>query len=261
MTKILAVITARGGSKGIPDKNKRVFAGKPLLLYTIEAAKAAKRLTRIVLSSDDDGMLEMAKKAGIEVLKRPAELSTDGATSLAVLEHAVTHYEQVLHFKADLIVTLQPVSPMRTAADIDESVDLLLRTKADSVVTVCESEPHPRWLFTIKDDAGAGGPTLVPFLEGDYYKTTRRQDFEKVYKLNGAVVYVTTYDLLMRQHKILGGKLVPRIMESWLSFDLDHPADWAVGEIIFKHQAEIRAHIKRIEDEKAAVAKRGEKGT
>ncbi len=247
---ILAVITARGGSRGIPQKNKRVFAGKPLLWYTIDAAKKSKYLTKIVLSTDDDEMLDMAEKEGIIPLERPTELATDTATSLEVLKHAVRHFEEE-GFRADLIVTLQPVSPMRVAADIDACVELQRKHHADSVVTVCESEPHPRWLFKIVKNP-EGEDVLAPFLEGDYYATTRRQDFEKVYKLNGAVVYVTTYDLLMHQNKILGGKLVPHVMEPWLSFDLDHPADWAVGELIMAHQGEIRAHIKRIEAEKAA---------
>jgi len=249
--QVLGVITARGGSKGIPFKNKRLFAGEPLVLYSIRSAKASKHLTRTVVSTDDSEILAMATEARIETLQRPEELSEDTSTSLEVLQHAVRHYETHHGFRPDLIVTLQPTSPMRTGEDIDACIELQRRHKADSVVSVCVSEPHPSWLFRIETN-GTGTPVLVPCLSGDLPEKTRRQDFDAVHKLNGAMVYVTTYDLLMHQGKIIGGTTIPYPMEAWASVDLDQPADWVLGEMIMENQAKIRRRIAEIESERRA---------
>ncbi len=252
---VLGVITARGGSKGIPFKNKRLFAGRPLASYSFQAARASKHLTRTVVSTDDAEILALADTEGIETLQRPPELATDTSTTLEVLQHAVRHYESEHAFTPELIVTLQPTSPMRTGEEIDACIELQRKHDADSVVSVCVSESHPSWMFRIEANA-AGTRVLVPCLSGDTPEKTRRQDFEPLYRLNGAMVYVTTYDLLMRQHKIIGGMTIPYPMEAWLSVDLDHPEDWVLGELIMQHQADIRRRISDIESEREHLAKR-----
>lgn len=253
--QVLAVIPARGGSKGIPGKNKRLFAGKPLVEYAFESARASQLLNRTVVSSDDPEILALAAAAKIETLERPADLAADTSTSLAVLQHAVRHYETAHDFTPELIVTLQPTSPLRTGADIDACIELQRRRGADSVVSVCVSEPHPSWLFRIEMSA-QGERVLLPDASDGQPTKTRRQDFEPVYRLNGAVVYVTTYDLLMNQHQIVGGTVVPYPMEAWLSVDLDHPADWVLGEMILRNQEEIRRRIADLESERDRLARR-----
>ena len=253
--RVLGVITARAGSKGIPGKNKRVFAGRPLLSYTCAAAREAKSLTDVLVSSDDEEILALARNEDIEALTRPAELAGDTAGSLEVLQHAVRHVESAHGYRPELIVTLQPTSPLRTGADIDACIALARRHDADAVVSVCESEPHPNWLFRIEEEAG-GARLLVPFLESRDAEKTRRQDFDPVYRFNGAMVYVSTYDHVMHQGRVVGGSTVAHPMEAWRSIDLDHPADWVVGELVARHQDEIRERIEAIEREREERARR-----
>ena len=251
--RVLGVITARGGSKGIPFKNKRLFVGEPLVCFSFRSARAARHLTRTVVSSDDDEILGLAADAGLETLQRPAELASDRSPTVDALKHAVTHYEENHAFRPELVVTLQPTSPMRTGADIDACIELQRKHQADSVVSVCVSEPHPRWLFHIEIGSD-GAPVLVPVVSHEPPRQTRRQDFDPVYKFNGAMVYVTTYDLLMGAGKVGGGKIVAHPMEAWRSVDLDHPSDWVLGELIMKNSVQIRDRIKEIEGEKVRLA-------
>ena len=165
------------------------------------------------------------------------------------------HVERVHGHRPEFVVTLQPTSPLRTGADIDACIALARQHDADSVVSVCESETHPNWLFRIEEEV-AGARLLVPFLESRSPEKTRRQDFEPVYRFNGAMVYVSTYDLVMNRGRIVGGRTVAHPMEAWRSIDLDHPADWVVGELVAEHEDEIRERIEAIEREREERAGR-----
>src|SRR3989344_4589046 len=185
----ISIIPARGGSKSLPRKNIKKLLGKPLIAYTIEAAKKAKKLGRIFVSTEDKEIAKVAKKYGAEVIDRPIELAADDTPTYKVLQHAVRKIGNV-----ETVVTLQPTSPIRDPKDIDRAIEMLKDN--DSVASVCEIDYHPYW--TKKIESGL----LVPFVASDkeYY---RRQDMPKAYRLNGAI-YVTKSNVIMEKNSIFG---------------------------------------------------------
>ena len=224
----LAVITARGGSKGIPQKNLSTILGKPLIAYTIEAALQAKTLTRTIVSTDDKTIAQVSKQYGAEVpFLRPQHLATDTATSIAVLQHAVTNLANEEDYKTDLIVCLQPTSPLRTAGDIDQAVNLCLQSGADSVVSLCQAKYHPYWTKKIFDGR------VYPLINEDEQNYTRRQDLPPVYQLNGAL-YVIRAKVLLEETRILGEYTIPYIMPQERSIDIDTKTDLQIAELLLK---------------------------
>ena len=227
---IVAVITARGGSKGIPQKNLKTFLGKPLIAYSIDAALQAQTLTRTIVSTDDKTIAEVSEQYGAEVpFLRPEHLATDTATSIAVLQHAVSYLAEQEGYKTDITVCLQPTSPLRSAKDLDQAVNLCLQSGADSVVSLCQAKHHPFWMKKIVDGR------VHSFIEDDEQHYTRRQDLPPVYQLNGAL-YVTRTTILLEQHRILGEHTVPYIMPQERSIDIDTPADLRLAECILKKE-------------------------
>jgi CMP-N,N'-diacetyllegionaminic acid synthase len=213
---VLGLIPARGGSKGIPGKNLVPLAGKPLLAWTVEAARAARSLTRVVVSTDDDGI---AAAAGVEVLHRPAELAADETPMLDVIRHAA---EEI---PCDLLVLLQPTSPLRRPEHIDESVALLRETGADCVVSVAEV-PHqfrPDSLMAVEDGR------LVAL--GD---ARRRQDKRPVYARNGPAVLVVRPDRL--GDDLYAGDTRPYVMDSRDSIDVDGPFELELAELLLSRR-------------------------
>jgi CMP-N,N'-diacetyllegionaminic acid synthase len=179
--RTIGIITARGGSKGIPRKNIRPVAGKPLLAWTVEAALASGKLERVILSTDDREIAETARLFGAEVpFMRPASLADDDTTSFAVIEHALEWLEQDGALP-DYILLLQPTSPLRTSVDINDALLFAAVRNADAVVGVSECSPHPLLARTIRKDG-----TLEEFFktESDFH---RRQDLPPVYAINGAI--------------------------------------------------------------------------
>ncbi len=222
--KILGVITARGGSKGIPGKNIKLLAGKPLIIYTVEAAKKSKYLTRCILSSDDQGIIEVAKKYGADApFVRPAELARDNSTSLDVVQHAVNWLKDNQKEAYDYLMILQPTSPFRTAEDSDECIKKIIDTDADSVMSMKELIAFSdKKVKRIKDDL------IVPWLEDEGVWTAQRQSLGKVYKRNCAI-YLTKTALIMKGD--LFGKISrPYIMPEERSVDINKPIDFEVAE-------------------------------
>src|SRR5687767_5058839 len=175
--RVLAVIVARGGSQGLPGKNILPIAGRPLLAWTIDAARAARSIDRTILSSDDEAIIAAARGCGCEVpFRRPAELATDTATAVDVVLHALDNVSEY-----DVVVLLQPTSPLRTAADIDAACAQLAASGAPSCVSVCMAEQSPYWMYRLN-----GSRRLEPLLEAPT-GATRRQDLPPVYVLNGAI--------------------------------------------------------------------------
>ena len=215
----VAIIPARGGSKGLPRKNIKKLLGKPLIAYTIEAAKKAKSLDRIFVSTEDKEIAKIAKKYGAEVIERPVELAADDTPTYKVLQHAVKEIEN-----ADIVVTLQPTSPIRDAKDIDKAIEIL--KDSDSVVGVCEIEYHPYWTKKIENGF------LVPFVQSDkeYF---RRQDMPKAYRINGAI-YVTKKHVLMHENSVFGKKASPLVMDELHSIDIDTELDFLAAEAALK---------------------------
>jgi CMP-N,N'-diacetyllegionaminic acid synthase len=228
MLRIAAVIPARGGSKGIPRKNMRDLAGKPLIAYTVEAALKSKILRRVVVSTDDVEIAEVAKSYGAEVpFLRPAELAKDDTPGLLVIQHAVKYMEENEALKLDVVVVLQPTSPLRSEKYIDEAVEKLLRTGADSVITVCKVRHHPFWSFTVK------GERLYPFSEKGI-TIGRRQDLPEIYAVNGAV-YAVRRDVLFEQNSVFGRDTRAILMLHEESVDIDDYFDLFVAEMMLKY--------------------------
>lgn len=223
--KIVGIIPARAGSKGLPDKNIRLLCGKPLIYYTIKAALEACCLQRVIVSTDSDRIAEIAKGYGAEVpFLRPAELSADDTPSLSVVRHTATFLVDQEKYRPDTLVTLQPTSPARRAEHIDAAVELFANTHADVVMSVCESEYSPYWMRRI----GADG-RLIPILP-DSERFMRRQDLPVVYRLNGAV-YVESYSSVMNGTNEPGKVIRALVMDRADSIDIDDEFDFRLAEM------------------------------
>ncbi len=222
---VLAVVAARGGSKGLPGKNLRPLGGKPLLQWSIAAAKGSAYIDRLVLSSEDDAIAEAARLAGCEVpFRRPAALATDDASIYDVLKHAASSLPE----RYALIVLLQATSPLRQSQDIDRSLELLMSVGADSVVSVTPAPKPPHWMYVI-DAKGQ----LAPVLRGE--AVGRRQDAPPVYVVNGAV-YAAPPDWVFERMSFVGERTVGYVMPPERSVDIDTMADFVVAEHLLAAQ-------------------------
>lgn len=219
--KVLALIPARGGSKGIPGKNIADLAGKPLIAWTIEAAKGCPGIDAIVLSTDDPAIASVAARFGCAVpFMRPPELATDESSSMDVVYHAL---EQLPGF--DVVVLLQPTSPLRASADIEMCLNLL--KNAPAVVSMRPSQDHPYLTYQIND-----GGTLTPFVQPVPGKSLRRQDLPGAWCLNGAI-YAADIDWLKEQGGFISSETAAYQMPSERSIDIDTPADLRLaGELL-----------------------------
>jgi len=217
--KILAIIPARGGSKGVPRKNIRELAGKPLIAWTIEEAKKSKYIDRLILSSEDDEIIEVAKQYGCEVpFKRPIELAQDDTPGIDPVLHAI---EQCPGY--DYVVLLQPTSPLRTVEDIDGCIEKLLTSDVDFCVSVTEPEKSPYWMYTLENER------MVPLLpQGEL--VARRQDLPKVYALNGAV-YVAKISKLFNSRSFINNNTYSYVMSPKRSIDIDSVKDFKICEL------------------------------
>ena len=197
--KILAVIPARGGSKGIPNKNIVDIGGNPLIKYTIDAALESKMLTDCIVSTDSDAIAVVAKACGALVpFKRPEHLSNDKALSLPMMQHAVEFMEAKQGFQYDLVVMLQPTTPLRQAEDIDNAINLLFRKNADSVISVVEVEGyHPLRMKRVVDGR------LINYIDQGHEDMRPRQELPPVYIRNGAI-YATLRNVLMEKNSFIG---------------------------------------------------------
>ena len=231
---VVAVITARGGSKGLPRKNILPLAGKPVLAYTAEAALQARTLDRVLLSTDSQEIAELGREYGLEVpFLRPAHLAGDTAHTPPVVEHCISFLEEREGYQVDLVVTLQPTSPLRRPQHIDQAVGILQSSpELDSVITVSEVDLPPFWLFRLEDHV------LRPFVDdGVDYSLKERQEMEGVYRPNGAV-YVARRCLLKERGILLsafaGGNTGYVIMDPVSSLDIDTRTDFMVIEAVLK---------------------------
>ena len=219
--RVVAVITARGGSKGLPGKNIRLLAGRPLLAWTIEAAQRSRWIDRLILSSDNDAIIAAAIAAGCEVpFVRPAALSEDSASSADVLAHAL----DMCGDGYDLAVLLQPTSPMRATEDIDACIRLCAEG-ASSAISVCESDHPPHWMYY----RGADG-ALLPVLELPP-GAVRRQDLPATYRVNGAV-YVVDIPWFRQSHVFVDKDTRSYVMPRERSVDIDTLTDFRFAELL-----------------------------
>lgn len=225
LPRILGIITARGGSKGIPQKNIRPLCGRPLIAYTIDAARGSQHITRCIVSTDSEEIADVARSLGAAVpFLRPAELATDSALALAVLQHAIRWLQEHDGETYEYTMMLQPTSPLRTAADIDACIELAAREQADSVFSM-KSLPDfaPQKLKTI-DDAGHIQPLLVE----EQGQSAPRHKGPEVYKRNCAI-YLTRTDLILQGDQF-GKKQLAYVMPEERSMDINDLVDFELAE-------------------------------
>ena len=224
MGHVLALVPARGGSKGVPDKNIRPLAGQSLLQYAAQAAASSAVVTRAVLSTDSDRVAAEGRRAGLEVpFMRPAALAQDDTPLLPVIEHAIgTLAEQGWH--AEIVVLLQPTSPLRTGAHIRTAVEMLRATDADAVVTVVELPRHVSPDYVMRIDGGR----LVPFLP-EATPITRRQDARPAFVRDGTA-YVFWARTLRDKRSIYGDDCRPLVIPIDQSITIDSTDDWDAAE-------------------------------
>lgn len=222
MKKVLTIIPARGGSKGLPGKNIKYMNGKPLLAHTIEQALLTEYEHKIVVSTDCDEIGEVAIKFGAEFLRRPENLSGDTATSESALMHALNHYES-LNFAPDYICFLQCTSPIRSKTDIQNAMDQLIFENSDSLLSV---SPNHRFIWR----NGENGPYSINY---DFKNRKRRQDLEPEFVENGSI-YIFKPWVLKENNNRLGGKVSLYLMPEESSFEIDSAFDFFIIESLMK---------------------------
>lgn len=223
--KILALIPARGGSKGIPDKNKKILGGKPLLAYTIEAALAATTLDRIVFSSEDASLRKLATHYGAEVpFERPPHLAADDSGTLEVIQHALrTLAEQGNTY--DAVCLLQVTNPFRTAHFIDKAVSAFIQEKTDSLLSVLKvpHEYNPHWVFERKQD------DTLQLATGEKEIIKRRQDLPQAYIRDGAI-YITRTEVILNTASLYGNTIGYIESDPDRHVNIDTMEDWKKAE-------------------------------
>ena len=218
--RVLAVIPARGGSKGIPHKNIIDLCGKPLIGYTIEAGMASKYIDYLMVSTDDDTIADISKKYGAKVpFMRPSVLASDTSKTIDAILHAVNALEdQGMIF--DILILLQPTQPLRTTEDIDESIEVFIKNGEKSLVSVTEVDDHPILIRSIEKER------LVPLL--NVPSTCRRQDMPKYYKVNGCI-YINKVNEL-DDTTSFNDNMIPFVMDKDRSVDIDEMSDLFMAE-------------------------------
>ena len=219
----LAIIPARGGSKGIPRKNIKKMAGNPLIYYTINEAKKAKYLTRIVVSTEDKKIAKISKKYGVDIIHRPKKLANDKTPSELVCQHVIKYLKNKEDFETDVVVVLQPTSPLRKAKDINSAIKKFLKSDCSSVVSITKAQHSPYWMYKI-------GKSKMKKILTDK-KITRRQDSPIIYQLNGAI-YVTKKETIMKENTLIGKNMFGYIMPYERSIDIDSQIDFDVAELL-----------------------------
>ncbi len=232
LPKVLAVIPARGGSKGVPRKNIRPICGKPLIAYTIETALEARHLFyRIIVSTEDDEIADVARRYGVEVpFRRPVELAGDTVPTVPVLQHAARFVEEQDHIRLDWVCLLQPTDPFRTAQDIGAAIRLAQFGGCDSVISVVQVfAVHPILMKRIEADK------LLPY-SIEKKEGTRRQEYRPpAYMRNGAI-YLTRRDVLMERGSIWGDVIRPYIMPPERSVGVDSELDLKMAELLMRER-------------------------
>lgn len=221
----MAIIPARSGSKGVPNKNIRKLSGRPLVSYTISAADKSKYIDRVIVSTDCESIADVCRRSGAEVpFLRPKNLAEDTSTSVEVVKHALEAIEGF-----EILVLLQPTSPLRTGEDIDKCLEAMVRAKEKSCASVTESPKHPAWSYTLENGR------LRPFLGGEF-TATRRQDLSRVVNLNGAI-FATTVEYFKQESLFVTGSTVAYVMPEERSIDIDTEFDFYLASLLISAKA------------------------
>ncbi|HEU6451553.1 MAG TPA: acylneuraminate cytidylyltransferase family protein [Gemmatimonadaceae bacterium] len=223
--RVLGLVPARGGSRGVPRKNARLLGGKPLLQYTADAALAARLLTRVVLSTDDAEIAEIGRRCGLDVpFMRPAELARDETPMVPVVRHALEAVEAT-DGAYDAVCLLQPTAPLRGSEEIDACIELLERGGADTVITVrrVPEEYNPHWVY-FADESGA-----LSLSTGEAAPIARRQELPPAFHRDGAV-YVARRAVVMERGSLFGDRVLGYVADREHTVNIDGPADWRRAE-------------------------------
>jgi len=225
---ILTIIPARGGSKGIPNKNKRMLSGKPLIAYTIEAALKSRKIDRLVVSTDNDEIASISREFGVEVpFLRPPEFSTDTAKAISVVQHMLTEMEKLDSSIYPVVVYLEPPSPFRNAEDIDACIELFFECEPGSVVSVQEANQfHPILMKEIDDGE------LKPIWKAEPEGVPRQLYKPTAYMRNGAVYVIRRENIL--KGIFYGNPIIPYVMPDERSVCIDSILDWYTAEAMSK---------------------------
>jgi CMP-N,N'-diacetyllegionaminic acid synthase len=230
---ILALITARGGSKGVPGKNIALVAGRPLIAWTIEAARMSRHIGRVVVDTDDAVIAEVARACEAETpYVRPAELARDDTLSMDVVVHALRWLAEHEAYRPDWLCLLQPTSPLRTAADIDAAIELAIARNADAVVSVAPSDQHPLWQKRLDHDG-----RMHDYVEREA-RPLQRQGLPPAYVLNGAI-YLAKSDILLTKRNWYTGRAYAYVMPSERSLDVDSHWDLRLADLMLRTEGEV----------------------
>jgi len=225
---IVAIVHARGGSRRVPLKNLKPVAGKPLVAWCIDACKGS-RIDRVIVSTDHDGIAEVARAHGADVpFKRPADISEDVASEL-VTQHGIAFHEKETGKKVDIAITIQPTTPFFRKEDVDGIIGLLDNPELDSSFTVCAVQQRPEWMYRRNAD-GVLSNYVGMLIQGDAGVS---QNLEPLYRPNGAV-YATRRATLFDDNLILGKRPGGWVMSLLRSVDVDEPIDLIVAEVVAK---------------------------
>ena len=221
----IAIIPARGGSKGIPKKNIINFCGKPLIAWTIEHCLHTQKIDEVFVSSDSDEILEISQKYGAKAIKRPDSLADDFSTSESVWLHAISVIEQKMQDSIDLVIAPQVTSPLRTPQDLDYAIEKFQSENLDSLFSASEIETFFLWQYSKKNQ--------LESINYDYINRKRRQDIKKQYVENGSF-YLFKPDILRKFNNRLGGKIGLFLMEFWKTFEIDSMQDLRMCKALMK---------------------------
>ena len=226
----LAIIPARSGSKGLKDKNINLLSGKPLLAYTIEAARESGLFDEIMVSTDSREYADIAKQWGANVpFLRSNELSNDTASSWDAVKEVIERYKN-LGTEFDTVALLQPTSPLRTSNDIIEGYNVIEVKEANFVVGVCEMDHSPLWANTLPEDL-----SMENFIRPEVVKVPR-QSIPTYYRINGAL-YIVKVDYVMRTPDIYGDRSFASVMKKENSIDIDDQMDFTIAEVLFSERS------------------------
>lgn len=226
---MLAIIPARGGSKGLPKKNIRDFDGKPLIFYSIKAAKKSRFIDRIIVSTDDKEIAQISEMYGAEVpFLRPKELATDTSQAIDTYLYTINEINKQSNNLIDEFIVLQPTSPLRREIDINEAISLFREKNADSVISVFEAKHPPNWYKKISNHG-----ILADYFQGE--NSLNRQEYQKTYLPNGAI-FILKYHVLKKTRSYYTEKSFAYIMPAELSIDIDNLWDFQLAELLISLQ-------------------------
>jgi len=227
--RVLGLIGARGGSKGIPRKNLVDLAGHPLIYYTFSEARKSRLLDRVVLSTDDTEIAALAKSCGVEApFLRPADLASDTAALADAIQHALEWLKANEAYTPDAILLLQPTSPLRQTKHIDEAVTLFQTENADSVISLSPPQEHPWDMVYFEDQR-------MHFARDKYSELTNRQTYREFFYINGAI-YITRLELFAKHKNFWAGKITPYHMDALDSIDVDSEADLVIADCLLRRR-------------------------